>query len=151
MLDDFYQAELNEDPTVKVDLDDGDFFVVRYSKNKKFFAALKDVMKRHKRKLNEEDIEGKVNQKYLAPLVAKYLLVDWRITISKKAKEMFFSGLEVDSVEGEPGVYTIPFTVENATSVLKIFQFQPFLNDIYAAAQKRSNFADESLEDDIKN
>ena len=152
MLDDFYQAELNDDPTVKVDVGaDGDYYIAKYSKNKDFQAALTKAQKIYKRQLNKADPEGKFNQKVMAPLIAKHILTGWKLTISKATKDRFFSDLHVNEVEGKPGVYSIPFNVENATAVLSKFEFQPFLNDIFATSVTRSNFADEDLEDDIKN
>lgn len=152
MLDDFYQAELNDDPTVKVEIgSDGDYYIVKYSKNKEFQAALNKVNKIYRRQLAKPDPDGKFNQKIMAPLIAEHILTGWKLTISQKARDLFFKDLDVKEVEGKTGVYTIPFNVSNATAVLSRFEFQPFLNDIFATSVTRSNFADEDLEDDIKN
>lgn len=152
MLDDFYQAKLDDDPMVKVDVGaDGDYYIAKYSKNKEYQAALTKAQKIYKRQLNKPDPEGKFNQKVMAPLIARHILTDWKLTISKATKDRFFAGLHVNQVDGKEGVYSIPFSIENATAVLSKYEFQPFLNDIFATSVTRSNFADEDLEDDIKN
>ncbi len=153
MLDDFYENKVDSSKHYRVDLgDDGDHYVVKYARNRSYTAAVNKAMSANRRKLDEADPEGYKSQKILAPLVAKHLLVSWKLTASKQAVEANFpEGLITRPVEGNSNALEIVFTVENASKVLSHPRYKPFYLEIKDYANDRLIFEEQEKEEDEKN
>jgi hypothetical protein len=150
MLDDFITEEMNTDFAVIPIGSNGDFIKIKPANDKDFQRMRAKRMKRHRQAIKNNTIKDEVLQRELAPLVAKYLLIDWQMTSTSKVVEEMFPQIKTKKAKN-PDHVLIPFSEENAAAILAHKRNAGFMNFCLDEAGEVSNFVEQEAEEDRKN
>ena len=151
MLSDFRKDEYTRD-TAKIYIGSrGDFIEIKPFTDKKFDNARSLAFKRNKQAIKKDKLSSGQIQRALAPIYAKYLLVDWQMTDTVESLTADFPDIKVKPVKDDETLAQIPFNYENALKVLSHESYLEFLNFVTEQSNEAANFISEDKEEDSKN